>query len=51
MTAHITKTKDGYILEVSDTPRAADAFSKIFVSDKREARCIAKAYGAQPWNF
>ena len=52
MTAHITKTKDGYELYISPTDRAADYTTLyIRVGGKSQARELAKRHNAKPWNF
>jgi hypothetical protein len=51
MTAHLTKTKNGYELAISPTMRAPDWTHLFCVAGKRQAREIAAKYAAQPWNF
>lgn len=51
MTAHLTKTKDGYLLTISASPSIRDAIFQGRVPGKREARAYAKKFNAQPWNF
>lgn len=50
-TAHITKTRDGYELQISNTCRAVDSFMTAQVPDKRTARKVAAELNAKPWNF
>lgn len=51
MTAHITKTKQGYELTISRTASLRDAIRVTWVANKREARKVASEYNAEPWNF
>ena len=50
MFAHITKVKTGYELRITDSNRPIGG-TVYSVSDKREARAIAKRHNAQTWNF
>jgi len=50
MFAHITKTKTGYFLRVTDSNRPVGGVLYV-VPGKREARVIAKQFNAHAWNF
>jgi hypothetical protein len=50
MFAHITKTKTGYDLRITDSNRPVGGV--VFnVAGKREARVIAAQHNARAWNF
>lgn len=50
MFAHITKTKAGYFLRITDSNRPTGGVLYV-VTGKREARVIAKQFNAHAWNF
>ena len=50
MFAHITKTKTGFALRITDSNRPVGGV--VFnVAGKREARAVAAQHGARAWNF
>ncbi len=51
MFAHITKTKGGYELRICDNPRGVGGFVLGGVKDRMQARILAAAHNAKPWNF
>jgi len=50
MFAHITKTKAGYFLRITDSNRPVGGVL-YYVLGKREARAVAAQHNAQAWNF
>jgi hypothetical protein len=50
MFAHITKSKTGYDLRITDSNRPVGG-TVYSVPGKREARAIAAQHGAKAWNF
>jgi hypothetical protein len=50
MFAHITKSKTGYDLRITDSNRPIGG-TVYSVPGKREARVIAAQHGAKAWNF
>jgi hypothetical protein len=50
MYAHITKTKAGYELRITDGVRPVGG-TLYRVGGKADARKLAASLGAQPWNF
>ena len=50
MFAHLTKTKTGYKLLITDSNRPVGG-TVYNVAGKREARVIAAQHGARAWNF
>jgi len=50
MFAHITKTKTGYDLRITDSNRPIGG-TVYRVPGKLEARAVAKQFNAKAWNF
>ena len=51
LTAHYFQGRSEKVLVLARGPSLTNAIERIAVSGKREARAIAAARGARPWNF
>ena len=51
LTAHYFQGRGEKVLVLAHGPSLTNAIERIAVSGKREARAIAAARGARPWNF